>query len=175
MCVKNTQKKCTPLKKMCKSGESWQLRVDSWGQLFIPSLFHFLEYRLLTPERSDNSYNSFNSNRLKLAKVELKLHNLTFGSVFFAPQIAQMGTDVLSCHAFFSHRFDFVELKVLSNCTDYCRRKRRWLMNKTSRMAGAIEAPTIRAIRKNLSEKKICVHLCNLWGEKYIRNLNYWN
>ena len=29
------------------------------------------EYRLLTPERSDNSYNSFNSNKLKLAKVEI--------------------------------------------------------------------------------------------------------
>ena len=28
------------------------------------------EYRRLTPERSDNSFNSFNSNKLKLAKVE---------------------------------------------------------------------------------------------------------
>ena len=66
---------------------------------------------------------------------------------------------------FFLHRFDFVELKVLSNYTDYCRRKRRWLMNKTSRMAGAIEAPTICAIRKNLSEKEF-VSICAICGQE---------
>ncbi|MBR1492802.1 MAG: hypothetical protein IJ610_08685 [Bacteroidaceae bacterium] len=45
-------------------------------------------------------------------------------------------------------------------------------MSKTSRMAGAIEAPTIRAIRKICVRKK-SVSICNLWGEKHIRNLNY--
>ena len=42
-----------------------------------------------------------------------------------------------------------------SNCTDYCHRKQRWLMNKTSRMAGAVEVPKIR-VRKNLCPSVIC-------------------
>ena len=52
-----------------------------------------------------------------------------------------------------------------SDCTDYCHRKQRWLMNKTSRMAGAIKAPTICAIRKNLSEKEF-VSICVICGAK---------
>ena len=45
------------LKKLGGVG-SWELTIDSWGQLFIPSFFHFFEYRLLTPGRSGNSFNS---------------------------------------------------------------------------------------------------------------------
>ena len=43
-----------------------------------------------------------------------------------------------------------------SDCTDYCHRKQRWLMNKTSRMAGAVEAPKIRMRKKSVSICVIC-------------------
>ena len=49
-----------------------------------------------------------------------------------------------------------VFLTQIFRIADYCRRKRRWLMSKTSRMAGAIEAPTIRAIRKICVRKNLC-------------------
>ena len=93
------------------------------------------------------------------------LFDLTFGSVFSPHRLHRWTQMFCLVMRFFLHRFDFVELKVLSNCTDYCRRKRRWLMSKTSRMAGAIEAPTICAIRKNLSEKKF-VSICVICGQK---------
>ena len=35
------------------------------------------EYRLLTPERSDNSYNFYNSKEVKLAKVDVLLLHVT--------------------------------------------------------------------------------------------------
>ena len=92
--------------------------------------------------------------------------DLTFGSVFSPHRLHRWTQMFCRVMRFFLHRFDSDELKVLSNCTDYCRRKRRWLMSKTSRMAGATEAPTICAIRKKSVWERICVHLCNLWARK---------
>jgi hypothetical protein len=76
--------------------------------------------------------------------------DLTFG-VSFAPQITQMDTDVLSCHAFFSHRFFGLH----------------GLLSSQATMTDEQNIPHGRSHRgsnnpcnpKNLCVKKICVHL----------------